>query len=668
MRGLAPYAWRSLVARPARSLLTISGIAIGVAVLVAAIAVNAGLDAAVDRTVASLIGRADIRLEAFTEVGLSSATLDAVDGVPGVAVAAPAIERRSFFAPVTGKPIGTDPVTILGIDPAKERHVRDLGLVRGAPLSELDEAAALITERLAREEGLDLASEITLLGAGAPLHARVVGILAGDGPAIGSGGRTIIMPIGTVQTMGRADGEAAPADGKLAGVTRIDIVLAEGAGPDVVEAGIGQALTVEPYILSAPRDIAATLRASTADIRGTLALLASITLFAAAFLILNTLSMTVVERIRELGLLRANGATRGQVIRVVVIQALVLGVAGSVVGVLGGALLAAVAAAWLRAAGNINLDRPELVPGAVIAGVAAGVLVTLVAAMEPARRAASVSPVIALRARSNPALAARAHTGWVVVVMAVVGFAAVLLLPVGAGAPLGSLRAVVIYAALIVAVLVTPLLLGPLSRLAGLPFASLLRLEERLARAAIARDRNRTALTIGALVVGLAMVVAMGSVQVNARVTATAWLTEVVPGDEVLTAIAPAPIGVGGIDEHLVAIPGVQSATPVASFDLAFKGTRLEATAIRGSDFLADGRLVFTSGDRQSALAAIDRGGAVVLQKDRAARMGVGLEDVIAVATSGGLVELRVAGIVARSFPGRSGETALVGWSDAERR
>ena len=166
---------------------------------------------------------------------------------------------------------------------------------------------------------------------------------------------------------------------------------------------------------------------------------------------------------------------------------------------------------------------------------------------------------------------------------------------------------------MLLGVLVTPALLGPLGRVAGLPFRLGLRLEERLARAALARDRARTTLTVGTLVVGLAMVVALGVVGANARVTATAWLADVVPGDEILTAIAPAPVGEGGVDEQLAAMPGVALATPLANFDLAFEGTRLEATAIRGTDFAADGRLTFTAGDRAAALEALDEGGAVIL-------------------------------------------------------
>ncbi len=216
--------------------------------------------------------------------------------------------------------------------------------------------------------------------------------------------------------------------------------------------------------------------------------------------------------------------------------------------------------------------------------------------------------------------------------------------------------------------LVTPALLGPLGRVAGLPFSGLLRLEERLARAAIARDRARTTITVGALVVGLAMVVALGAVAANARTAATAWLGDVVPGDEVLTAIAPAPVGDDGYEREIAAIDGVERATPIASFDLAYAGSRLDAVAIRGSDVAADGRLTFTAGDRAAALAAIDGGGAAILPRSQAERMGVGLGDVIAASTADGPVELTVAGIVERSFPGRSGEAVIVGWPDALAR
>jgi putative ABC transport system permease protein len=329
MRGLVPYAWRSLAARPMRTLLTVSGVALGVAVLVAALAVHAGLDASVDRTVASLVGRADLRVAAFAETGLTGETLAAVESVPGVALAAPAIERRTFLVPGGGRSPSTEPVTVLGIDPTREPRVRDVAPVRGAALDAIDEPVALVTERLAAAEGLDLGSELQLLGAGAPLRVRVVGVLPGDGPALGIGGRTVVLPIAT-------------------------------ADPGTVAVAIDAQRLAQPYVLSVPGDVAASLRASTTDIRSIMALLAGITMFASAFLIFNTLAMTVVERIRELALLRAAGAGRAQVMRVVLAQALLLGAAGSTAGLVLG--VRGSPAAW-RSRGSPRSSRPGGPPG-----------------------------------------------------------------------------------------------------------------------------------------------------------------------------------------------------------------------------------------------------------------------------------------------------------------
>ena len=88
----------------------------------------------------------------------------------------------------------------------------------------------------------------------------------------------------------------------------------------------------EPYVLASPGDIARTLRASSESFQGTAALVAAIVLFVGAFLIVNTLTMTVGERAREVGLLRAAGATRRQVGWFVFSGALVLGIAGAAVG------------------------------------------------------------------------------------------------------------------------------------------------------------------------------------------------------------------------------------------------------------------------------------------------------------------------------------------------
>jgi putative ABC transport system permease protein len=636
-------------------LLSIVGIALGVGVLFASLVVDGGIEAAIDRTVADIVGRADLRVAAFGEDGLDPDSVAAIDEAPGVVVAAPVLERRTYLVP-DDSALGDvpDPVTVLGVDPLAEVQIRDLPLAAGSLLAGTESFGALVTEQLAAEDGIELGDDVTFQGGeGSPVSLEVQGILAGAGPFVGAGGRTVVVPLVTAQRLLGVDA-----------VSRVDVIVGEGATQAEVVSALEVALTSEPYTLSSQQDLAASLRSSTADFRATTALIAAVSLFVGAFLIFNTLSMTVTERIRELGLLRAAGVTRSQLTRFVLVQAAMLGLAGSVAGLAAGAALALAMASYVQSVGSIPFDGPALGVGPVLIALAVGLFVTLAAAAEPARRAASISPVEALKARLDPDSARRARLRWLVVVFVAVGLAGLFAWPQGAVGS-GFIRSLAVYALLLIVVLVSPFLLGGIAAVAGFPFSRLFRLEERLARAALDRDRSRTALTVGALTAGLAMVVAIGGVAGHARAAANAWLAEVIPGDELLTSIRPV-----GLDEEVVAelraIDGVARVSPIATFDVASRGVRTDAAAVVGSDLLDDGRIRLVAGDRATALAALDQGGSVIVPLAMATRdeLSVGSEVVLAIG-NGRVLPLRVVGIAERTLPGRGGESILVGWGDA---
>lgn len=661
MRGLSALAWRSLVARPGRTLLTILGVALGVGVLFAALATNAGIEGSIDRTVRDIVGAADLRVSGLGETGLGGSTIETIVTTSGVAAVSPELQARTYLqrAPDAQASGYDDPVVVLGVDPAGYARLHDPAIVDGSGLPTAAGASGvLVTERLRSETGLGPGDRITLLGSAAsgPTTYPIVGVLAGDGPVSGALGRTVILPI-----------DAARALLGLEGATRVDVAVAPGSSPAAVAAALEGRLSVEPYVLSTPADIAASLRASAADFQALIALVAAISLFAGAFLIFNTLSMTVAERVREVGLLRAAGTTRRQVNAFVLLQAAVIGVVGSVVGLLVGLVIAAAMIAFVRSIEGISLDRIDIPPAGVALALGVGLLVTLAAALEPARRAGRISPVEALKARVDPSVGLRARLRWLVVVSVVVAIAGFVAWPRG-DADVGLARPLAVYGLLLGGTLLTPFLLGPLGRLAGIPFAAVLPVEERLARGALVRDRSRAALTLGALTVGLAMIVALGGVALNARHAAAAWLEGVIPGDEVVTSIRPAALD-EGLQDELAAVDGVARVTPIATFEVAADGLRFDAAAVVGADFLADGRLSFVSGDRGAALSALDAGGAVVLPRALADRLRVGVGgDVTVLSGSATPLALRVAGIVERSLPGRGGEAMLIGWSDATGR
>ena len=654
VRGLDRLAWRGLRARPLRTVLTTIGVALGVAVLFAGLATNAGIESAVDRSVAAIVGRADLRVSAFGESGLPPVTLDSIRGTPGVEIAAPALERRTYLGTGTFGPGPLPaPVTVVGIDPVLEPQLHDLTLVSGELLS-ADDDGALISATLARDDGLAVGGRIGIQGMDAPVELQVVGILADDGGLADPAGRTVVVPLGVARSVFAADA-----------LTRIDIGLAAGVDPDAVTAALEAGLLETPYVLSAPADLAASMRASTGDFAATTALIAAVALFAGAFLIFNTLSMTVVERIRELGLLRAAGATRGPLTSYILVQASAIGIVGSVLGVGLGAALAAGMAGWLRVVGDVPLGAPiAALPDAAIA-VVIGLIVTLAAAIEPARRAGRVPPVEALKARLDLPDARRARLRWLVAVFALVGLVGLFIWPRGAGEA-AVVRAAAVYAVLLGVALAVPFALPVLARTAGAPFALLSRLEERIARASVLRDRARAALTVGALTVGLAMIVALGGVGQHARSEAGAWIAEVVPGDMVVTSIFPRGLD-EGLDESLTAQPGVTSVSPIGTFELAVDGVRVDGAAMVGADLAADGRLRLIAGDR-SALRALDAGGAVIIPAGVAARGVSSVGSSVTVATAdGSALDLRVVGVAERTLPGRTGEAWLVGWRDAER-
>ena len=657
MRGLTGYAVRSLIARPARTFLSVAAIALGVSVLFASLATSAGIDAAITRTAGEVAGLADLRVGAFQETGLGPDTVARIAETPGVAVAAAAIERRTFLGPAAFAPGDElpDPVTVLAIDAAREPAVRTFPLSGGRFLTERDALGVVISQRLAAEDGFRLGSRIVVQGAAdtTPLQGEVVGILAGAGPVLEAEGRLVIVPLTTAASLFETEA-----------VTRVDVLLADGATTADVGGALEQRLTREPYILTTADDVASSLRASTADFAGMTALIAAVTLFAGAFLIFNTLSMTVNERFREVGLLRAAGATRGQVSRTVLVQGAVLGLIGSGAGIVLGAVLAVVLAGLVGPLGAVQSAGPSLSPGAVAAASLAGMVVTLAAGVEPARRAGRISPVEALK--PNLRVAARGARGllWAVVVFAVVALVGLVLVPPAGGGP-AMTRSLVVYVVLLGTTLVLPLLLPTLARVAGLPFAILLRLEERLARASLGRNPSRAALTIGALTVGVAMLVALGGLRQQARATAETWLSDVVPGDVVLTAIRPIPLE-EGLGELLGALSGVGRVSPLGTFEVGVDGSRVDAAAVHGADLAADGRLTMVAGERAAALAALDAGGATILSERISRRLGATVGDTVEpLSGDGGTLALRVVGVAETTLPGRTGDTMLVGWTDA---
>ena len=289
---------------------------------------------------------------------------------------------------------------------------------------------------------------------------------------------------------------------------------------------------------------------------------AFISLFVGGFTIFNTFSITVGQRTRELALLRIVGASRRQVFRSVLIEALLLGLVASLVG-LGLGVLAALGLEALLKGFGITLPTGPLVFASrtVIAALAVGVGVTVVSAIGPARRAVRIPPVAALADhRSDQAESSRRRIviGSVVAVLGIVGLILGLTKP---AIQLVGLGAVAIFLGI---GMLAPVVARPMSSVIGRPLARLLGIPGRLGRENSMRSPRRTAQTSSALMVGLALVSTIAVFGASLSKSATSSVDNAVQADYIITSSSTG--GTGGFSASVAAaastVPGCRPPPP----------------------------------------------------------------------------------------------------------
>ncbi|MFF4761178.1 ABC transporter permease [Streptomyces sp. NPDC001292] len=264
---------------------------------------------------------------------------------------------------------------------------------------------------------------------------------------------------------------------------------------------------------------------------------AGIAFLVGIFLIINTFSMLVAQRTREIGLMRAIGSSRRQVNRSVLVEALLLGVVGSVLGV-GAGVGIAVGLMKLMGAMGMHLSTDDLTVAwtTPVIGLVLGVVVTVLAAYLPARRAGKVSPMAALRDAGTPA-DGRAGTVRAVLGVVLTGAgAASLYAAAGADkATQGSAwLGLGVVLTLIGLVVVGPLLVGGLVRVLSAVLLRIFGPIGRMAERNALRNPRRTGATGAALMIGLALVACLSVVGSSMVASATDQLDKTVGTDFII--------------------------------------------------------------------------------------------------------------------------------------
>ncbi|MQS12517.1 ABC transporter permease [Streptomyces kaniharaensis] len=237
---------------------------------------------------------------------------------------------------------------------------------------------------------------------------------------------------------------------------------------------------------------------------------AGISLLVGGFLIINTFSMLVAQRTREIGLLRAVGGSRGQVNGSVLVEALILGVLGSTLGIGAGVGLAVGLIKLMNAVGmDLNAGDLQIGTNVPIAAYAVGILITVAAAWIPARRASRIAPIAALRDHGTPAEARSNIVRTIIGLVLTAGGAGLLVLAAEAekAATGGQYLGLGVLLTLVGFVVLGPLLATTVVRVLGAALPALFGPSGKLAQRNATRNPRRTGATAAALMIGLALVI-----------------------------------------------------------------------------------------------------------------------------------------------------------------
>lgn len=393
---------------------------------------------------------------------------------------------------------------------------------------------------------------------------------------------------------------------------------------------------------------AGTINKALRFITAALWVFAATSLLAGGFLIANTFSMLVTQRSRELALLRAIGASKAQLRRSVLLEALVIGVAGSAAGLLGGYLLARLIRALFRRFGYDLSATPLVVPwGAAVIAAVLGVGVTLLAAYLPARRASAMSPAAALR--DEPTAPERSLRVRAVVGIGVLALATLTLAPqVRSRVSTNVLLAAAMVLVLLGMAVLTPVLARPVVRVATWLAQFVWGDVARLAGTNALRNPRRTGVTATALMMGTALVAMMGVFASSARVSVDDLIADTFRSDYIVSAAYGAPFSHTFAD-RIEKVPGVQDVARVrqgGAYLTAPAGpqTAITMAATDPTPFLHLVDLHFQSGD-----PADWQGATVVVSQKFATAQHLRVGQDVTIQFVGRPFTMKVAGILAQS-------------------
>jgi putative ABC transport system permease protein len=558
---------RDLRRHPGRSTLTLLSIAIGIASMIAVSLATATTRQAYHSMYEEIAGRAALQVTAPANASFPQDVADEIARVPGVKAAAPSYQRATRIV------FENKWLTLIsiGIDPLHDSAVRDYDLRAGRFLKPDDSDSGLLETSFAAGAGLHVGDQVKFLSAkvhklGHLGSITIVGLLAPRGAAGFNKGGSLFVPLKFAQRY----------LGDTAKVNVIDIVLADGADASQVAEQIRKVLRPGLDVHS-PAAATQLAKGTTTEVEWGLSLASVFAVVLAFIIIVNTFLMNISERRPQLAILRAVGATRRQIVGLMLREAVLLGVLGTLLGcVLGLAggypLMVAVTRLYVSAPPSAVFSplpfAAALVFGPVLSLLAAAVPAWLTTRVTPLE---AMQPPVAREGSGVPRWMPISGVGLLIIAAGLLTASVVGWLPSWLSIVLGA-------ATVAIFVLIIPSLVRPLVAFVGWMFRPLGVPQIRLAQRQIVRRPVRNALTIGVVYVAMSIGIGLGSIITTTVRDVHNWYRQTLQGDFFLRTAFPnnttgeSVLAPDALEEEVRGIPGVTSVDTVRFFNTHIGG------------------------------------------------------------------------------------------------
>ena len=580
-------ALRGLLGRKLRATLTAIAIILGVAMVSGTYVLTDSIDRAFDNIFsdtragsnAVISGKSVFDLEegsGATAPSFDQSLLQTVRELPDVADAEGSVDGEAQIVGDDGKAIVYGGAPNLGFSIANgDSRFNPLQLVEGSWPGNGD---VVIDAATSDKENIEVGEKIGIQGAGSVQNLRVTGIVK-FGSVSTIGGATLAgFDLPTAQRIFNKPG-------------KLD-EIAVAAAPGVSDEQLVQQIQ---GILPANTEVQTAAEQARSDAEDTdefisflqtfLLVFAGVALFVGAFVIANSLSITIAQRTREFATMRTIGASRRQVLTSIIVEALVVGVIASLIGLFLGLGLAKLLF-WLFDAVGFTLPNTGLLfeTRTIVVALLVGVLVTLIASLRPAIRATRVPPIAAVREGATlPESRFARFRALGAIIITALGFAALLFGLFGSGLDTTQILLFMGLGALLVffgVALFASKLVPALATALGWPAAKLGGASGRLARGNAKRNPQRTASTAAALMIGLALVTLVAVLGQGIRSTFTDAVDKIFVADYAITAqnnFSPIPIEAA---EAAEGAPGVEAVASVRTGEALVYGDPSSVTAV----------------------------------------------------------------------------------------